>query len=402
MINVTQHQEVVLTWITDFVGMDRLHDEWHQLAENVGADVYVRPQWVSVWWRHFGAGRTPACAVARVDGVMVGVLAFALERHWLGPMPMRLARLAGSDPNCITFQLPLDPAWADAVLHKAIRDLIDIHKCDGVSFFPLSDEACHLPQLIGLPEKDSALAVLDEPRGTHVIVNLPDRFEDYFQKLRKKRRTEFRRNMSLLQNIQMTSGHITPDAAEMDNFMALHTKQWEAGGRGGHFADWPDSAAFYRDLAKQTADAQLLRLDYLKSDDRVLATEMSLVAGSTLIQRLSARTLDADVERFGIGKVVFILMFERLIKQGITRIEAGRGKYGYKIDYGGYDVAVHRLIIHPSTAFAKLKLRLLTHYINLFNLLYYRIWFLKLSPRYRALTGAKPAPLWRSWIRSQL
>lgn len=397
----SSHQQgLALTWITDLAGMEALQDEWQHLSQRVGADVYVLPEWILVWWRHFGKGRKSVCAVARVDGALVGVIPFALERHWLGPLPLRMARLAGSDPHCITFQLPLDPAWATDVLHKAARDLIDIWKCDGVSFSPVSDEACHLPQLLSLPEKDSGLAVMDEPAGTHVIVNLPDKFEDYFQSLKKRRRSEFRRNMSNLQEFyQMTSYELVPDAAEMDAFMDLHTEQWEAGGRGGHFADWPGSAAFYRDLA---SNAKVLRLDHLKSGDRVLATEMSLVAGSTLIQRLSGRALDADLERHGVGKVVFILMFERLIEQGITRLEAGRGKYAYKIEYGGYDVDVHRLIIRPSTALAKLKLDLLMRYINLFNLLYYRIWFLKLLPRYRKLTGAKPRPLWRSWIRSQL
>ena len=95
-------------------------------------------------------------------------------------------------------------------------------------------------------------------------------------------------------------------------------------------------------------------------------------------------------------------MFERMIQAGITRIEAGRGDYGYKIDYGGKTVPVHRLIVHRATAASTWQLSALLAWADLLNLVYYRVWFLKLAPRLRQKTNATPQPLWRSWIRTRL
>lgn len=389
--------DLTFAWLTDPSGIAASADEWQALAEVAGAEVYQRPDWITVWLAHFGQGRRLACLVARADGALVGMLPFVIERHWLGPVPLRIARLAGIDPNCIVFRLALQPDQAEPVLREAMAHLIGVERCIAVSFTPVSGLSPHLAALQGL----NGFALHLEPAGNHVVFDLSEGFETYLGALTKKRRGQFRRDVkSLVDDYGMVGDDFAPTTADFDSFVSFHNRQWQAVGKGGHFSDWPGSAAFYRDLAFRTRPSKLVRMDRLLGTDGPLAEQFSLVGGTTAHWRLPARRLDPDVERLSVGKVALLVMLERMAAEGITRIEAGRGDYGYKLDYGGQSVPVYRVIVYGRAN--GLRLKALLAWADLIHLLYYRIWFLKLAPRLRQKIGGRPRPLWRLWIRTRL
>ena len=112
--------------------------------------------------------------------------------------------------------------------------------------------------------------------------------------------------------------------------------------------------------------------------------------------------MDPRADKLGIGKAGLILMIQRLIAQGVTTIEAGRGAYEYKISHGGQNIAVHRMLISRPGAVPRLKLRLLRGWSDFLDFAYYRVWFKKFAPVVRKKTGLPARPLWRIWIRSRL
>lgn len=396
-------QGLALEWVTDPSRLPELAQDWRILAEEVDADIFARPEWLTVWWARFGASRRLACMVARQNGVLVGVLPFAIERIWLGPIPFRVARIAGTDPNYLVLQPAVRNDWLDTLLQAAMTYLLGAESCLAVSFTPVSELSAFLKSLQSIASADPALSLLDEAAGTHVVFDLPDSFETYLNQLSRNRRSQFRRRLkSLEQTFGAKRECVFPDAAGVDAFADFHAQQWEAVGRGGHFSDWPGSAAVYRDLAELTAATGVVQIDRLTGNIGELAAEFSVVAGRTAHWRLPARLLDPEVERLGAGKVVFLLMFERFIANGVTRIEGGRGKYDYKLDYGGRDVPVRRQIVTRASAWSRLRLKALLAWADLIHLLYYRIWFLKLAPRLRQKIGGRPRPLWRLWIRTRL
>ncbi len=388
-------------WIADPAGLLPLHAEWAALAEHLNADIFMRPDWIEIWWRHFGQRSRLACLAARQEGVLVGVLPFRVETLWVGPLPIRIARLAGTDPNTLVLQVPVAPDHLDSLLQAAFRHLTRNLGAVAVSFSPLSAEASHGPALRRIAGPDCP--VVEQAAGVHVMFDLPASFEDYLAGLSKKRQGEFRRMVrNLTQAMDMVGDSYAPTPAEFQHFIDLHGEQWHAVGKGGHFSDWPGTAGFYKDICANPDSRQMVAMDRLKGTPGDIAIEFSLVAGKTSHWRLPARKLDAEVDRLGAGKVVFLLMFKRMIEQGFTRVEAGRGIYPYKIDYGGRYADVWRMILLRPGRLAALRLRLLLAWSDLLNLAYYRIWFLKLAPRLHARTGLKSRPLWRSWIRTRL
>lgn len=399
-MEITGLQDATVTWIDRPEQLWPLRAEWQDLAERTGAEVYLRPAWMSAWWDHFGRGRHLACLSIRSEGRLAGLLPFCLERIGIGPVSLRIARLAGTDPHCMIFRLPLEESIAQAGLHLAIRHLTGPLGCTAVSFTPLSDQAAHLPLLQDIGRKDTALLLQDSPEGSHVIFDLPTDFREWMGRLSKKRRGQFQRDARNLQDsCGMQGDDISPDSAAFADFVTFHDRQWQAEGRGGHFADWPGSAAFYCDLADRSSEEPPMRLYRLTGSSGPLATQFALISGGTAHWRLPARTLAPEAERLSIGKIGLVRMIEVLIGQGIRRIEAGRGDYDYKLAYGGESVPVRRLLLSSATGAG--RLRLLLGAADLLHLLYYRIWFLKLAPRLGRF-GFRPRPLWQVWIRTRL
>lgn len=393
--------DAVFSWISRPEDLIPLHGEWRALADRTGADIYLTPEWFSVWWEHFGAGRELACLVAREDGRLIGVLPFCLDAVGAGPVSGRVARLAGTDPHCIVFTLPLEPETAARVFGAALSHLAG--RCDAVSLTPASERSQVLALAREVRAGDGDLDLVDEVTGSHIVFDLPDSFEAYLSTLSKKRRNQFRRDLRALQDLDGFDGRtVFPDAQDVDGFIEFHTRQWRDAGLEGHFRDWPGSAEFYRDLAGALAPDRRMWLDTLTGGGAPLAAQFCLVAGGTCHWRLPARSIDPEAERHSAGKIGLVLMIERLIAAGIRRIEGGGGEYDYKHVYGGESVPLRRLVALRADPAAARKLSRLLRGADLLNLVYYRAWFLKAAPRLGRMSGLRRGPLWRSWIRSRL
>lgn len=388
-----------LRWVELPSEIAALADDWAGLCAATAADPYLHPAWVDAWWRSFGAGLTFRCLVARRDGQIVGVLPFALHRFWVGPLPVRVARLAGTDPHCLVLRAPVASGLLAPLLVVAVRHLLDQEGCDTVSLSPVSDLSDLQAAVRCLPPDLACREVSD---GSHTVFDLPDSFETWLSALPKKRRAQFRRDMSgLAQEFGATSRVTRPDPAAFVTFAAFHDRQWQALGKGGHFTDWPGSVAFYSDLAARN-DAGFLRFFDIAGPEGPLATQFAVVANDTCHWRLPARNLDARTERLSIGKVGLITMIRDLIGMGVRRVEAGRGEYDYKLAYGGRQVPVRRVLLTRSGAVAQGRLNLLLGWADAVHFLYYRAWFLKLAPRLRRWTGMPPRPLRQVWLRSRV
>jgi CelD/BcsL family acetyltransferase involved in cellulose biosynthesis len=373
--------------------------QWRQLAEATGADIFLTPDWFDLWWKHFGMGRKFRCLVARDrGGALTGVLPFAIETVWAGPLPVRVARFAGVDHYNIVFALPVIAAHRAALLGNAVRHLLARGACDVVSFTPVSERsdiaALLEPQAFG-----ADIAITRAVDGSHVVFDLPKSFETYLAALSKNRRKQFRRDQrALVEAYGAAPRVVRPDAAAFDDFIRRHAAQWQAVGKGGHFSDWQGSREFHLDFAERCGGDGRIRLYELVGRDGPLASRFTIEAGGRCHARLTARALDPDVEKASAGIVSLILTVEQLIAEGVGTIEAGRGEYDHKISCGGVNVGLERVLLTRATAASALRLRWLKCWADAVNLFYYRLWFLRLRPR----LGLRPGALWRGWTRTRL
>lgn len=389
-----------LRWVEGWQALEPLFPAWQDLVQRTGAEIFLSPQWLRAWWPEHGRGRRLLALVAEEEGRLIALLPFMLDRFWLGPIPLRIARLAATDPNAMVLALPVEPGHQATLLARACHDLTTRFGASFVSFTPVSDRAAFLPDLLALP----GLTGLRQPQGTHSFFDLPHSYAAYSETMiSNKRRGQIRREISgLTATFAMENSHFRPSPAQVDDFVAFHNIQWQAAGKGGHFSDWPRSHQVYRALAPLSQEGQGLHLFTQTGSEGPLASQLCLISGQTCHWRLPARTLDARADKLSIGKIGLVLMIQDLIAMGVTRIEGGRGVYDYKTQHGGQDVPVSRLILARPIALARLVLQAAVAWANLVDLAYYRIWFKKIAPRLRQRLGLPARPLWRLWIGSRI
>jgi CelD/BcsL family acetyltransferase involved in cellulose biosynthesis len=401
-------------WVEGLAGLSELAGEWSALATETGADIYVTPSWVLTWWKHFGGKRKLMCLVARDQGnKLVGLIPFMIDKVWIGPLCIRVARLAASDPHTVIFNLSVRSPVLEPLMERAFHDLLGAKpEADLISFTPATEQGRILGAVQGFSVRssegvrtDDALGFLvrDQIIGAHTVFLLPDSFEKYLAALSKKRRSQFRRDLRRLQSdYGLETSLCHPSGPEFAQFVEFHNHQWQETGHGGHFTDWYGSAEFYADLAENLRERKSAWIDQQVGHGGRIAAQFSLVVGETCHWRLPARALDGALNQLSIGKVGLILMIERLIRTGVTRIEAGVGTYDYKLAYGGQAVPVHRLIVLPDTAQHRARLKILLIFAQGLQIGYYRLWFGRLAVRLRKRIPLAHKPLWRSWIRTRV
>jgi CelD/BcsL family acetyltransferase involved in cellulose biosynthesis len=380
--------------------LDRVREEWDAFVERNGCDIYFTVDWLQAWWAHYGKGRTFEGLILRDGDEMVAALPFCVQRVWAGPVPVRLARFVGADSTIAVLSPAIVAGQEEAVLQAALDHLLGDARCQAVSLSPLSGES----PVAGASERvagEHFRLGRSDSTGPHTVFKLPDSFDDYLAGLGQTSRRDHRRSVRQLNKayevaFRTVSGEEAIDY--LDGFVDLHTAQWQAEGRLGHFGDWPGSVEFHRDLLRRMAASGRARFYEITGDGRVLAIEQCFVLGNRCFWRLPGRDPDPELRKMGLGRTSAAELFRILIDDGQTLVEAGPGHYEYKVRLGCEELALRRIVISGRSLPSRLRGALLLRWADFLHLAYYRVWFLKVAPRLKL----SRRPLWRPWIRTRV
>ncbi len=389
---------------TSFEPLAAMRDQWDELVEKAHGDIYFTYDWCRIYWRHYAHGRQLRIFLFHTGSQFVGLVPMVIERLWLGPLPIRLARLLGSDWTLAVLHPPVLEEHAAAIYRTVIDDALRHFGCDAVSFARLSGEFTVSEAVRGVCDgtTTNAAVVRDQAITTHTVFHLPTSFDQYLHGLSKSERGNYRRDERRLAECGPITVRHSRAPGEIDaafeRFASLHEDQWRQVGMLGHFRDWPKSSEFTRDLLQTVSARGQAEIIEMRVHEVAVAMEFTLRFGETSCWRLPARKMDPEWEKRGLGRVALVRQIESAIGSGITRIEAGSGHYPYKVRLGGVEHPLHALLVARNHWWPRLKARLLAAYADVLNLLYYRIWFCRLAPR---LPLAR-RPLWKSWIRTRI
>lgn len=385
-----------------------LISDWQDLVRDSGADVQFTPGWLAAWWGQFGVGHRLSLVTVHESGRLVAILPFVTARVRVGLRNLRIARIAGLIPSFAVLQMAVLPDRAEAVWRCF---LAECEKMFGPSFLEadvlclsqLSRAGEVLPPLhAGLAQLPLGLAQHMEDTPSHALIQLAERFEAYMARLSHKRRVKQRKAREAIEAAGIVTSCLTGADAQafLPEFIARHDAQWRASGRLGHFGDWPDNAAFLTKALEELSADGAGRF-YIQRDrtGRFLAAQFCFVQGPTCLALLTARDTGADVARLGTSSHAQFERIARIIPEGVRRIDSGVGEYDHKASLGAEMVPLARILLYPTGLRARVAA--LCRWSDLVNLLYYRIWFLKLAPRLRRI-GLARAPLWRYWRETRL
>lgn len=398
------------TILRELSEIEAIASEWDALVAETGADIYFHRTWIETWWEVFGAGRRPLIACIRLPpsegGRLVGLLVFVTEEFRLAGARLRVARLAGANPNYALLRLPLIADRAAAALAGTLQTLIRQESHDAVSLSPLSDGSADLRSLQEALAAEPGLSLVPDPEPRqHMQIPLPESFDAYMASLSSNRRSKYRRSKRMIEEEQglVTEVLTGQDAAGFfDRFVALHNAQFQSRGKLGHFDDWPGSREFYARLCWAMAGTGRVRF-YVQKDaaGQVYSALFCFVAGSTCHAHLTAREESEALASANLGLHAQFERIERLIDENVTTVESGAGEYSYKRSLNGDTLPMRRILVGGSTRRARARLKILVRWADILNLVYYRIWFNRLAPRLRH-HGLARGPLWAPWRRTRL
>ncbi|MEM7165587.1 MAG: GNAT family N-acetyltransferase [Planctomycetota bacterium] len=377
-----------------------LATEWDAFIESIEGDIFLSFTWCRIWWKHYSQGRTLRLYLYRVDGALVGLMPVFYEQRWLGPCRLRTAKLLGADHTIGMVTPPVHPDYAEAIFEATTTRLLHDENCDAVCFGPLRGELPVVDQLrSAISKRTDGTLIRDATRSPYTTFYLPATYDDYMKSFNSKQRSNIKRRLRLLTDShEVTQDLLTDQAAvpaEFDRFVELHTKQWQAEGKLGHFGDWPGGTEFNRDLAVTEAANDRLRLVRLFADGDVISYQLCYTFAKKWYWRLPARVMGDAWSKFALGTVGLVKEIELALEEGTTEIESGAGHYDYKLKLGGTENPLQVLVFvkegREGRARRFLKAADLLHYF------YYRVWFNKIAPK----LPLPRRPLWKSWIRSR-
>ena len=383
---------------TDFDALANLRHDWDRFVERVGGDVYFSFDWCRIWWRHYAYRRRLCVFVFRAAGELVAILPMFIDRLRLGPVTVRLAKFIGSDSTLAVLNPPVEPDQARQVYADVLRQLLYVHKCDAVSFGPLSGERPHARTVRAACQgSPGTYVVRDQATTVHNVYTLPADSDTYLRGLQKTQRREYERGWNrLTTKHQVAVESVSGDAAlpAYEAFVSLHTAQWRRARKLGHFHDWPGALEFNRDLVRTLAAEKRAGFCNLRADGELVSSNYFLRFGTHEHWRLSARDVRPQWNRAHLGILVQVRTVEAAIAAGVRRAEDGPGRYDYKTAMGALEYPLQSIVVARG-AIGRMKTRLLSVVSDALHLLYYQIWFGRIAPRL-------PLPrrgLWTLWTR---
>jgi CelD/BcsL family acetyltransferase involved in cellulose biosynthesis len=306
---------------------DPLAAEWTRLAEQSG-NVFGHWEWLSLWWEHYGRGRTLRIVACRdADGELVAILPLYMYARGR----LRIARFLGHGPGD-----ELGPVCRPADRPLAARALQRV-----------ADEwGLHLLVADSLPG-DSAWRALGGTRleaEASPVIRLETTSWDEFVagKSRNFRQQsgKLTRRLSRAYRVEIREAD-DPDRIErdLDLLFELHGRRWRTGESRFAGVDMP----FQRAFARRAFDLGWLRLRFLEVDGRPAATGYVLRFGDVDADYQNGR--DPAFERDSVGFVLLNHAVRSAVESGRREYRFLRGGEGYKYRFATHDPQIETIAV---------------------------------------------------------
>lgn len=387
-----------------FENISDIQEEWDELVNKAGGSVYLSYDWCRVWWEYYGNGSTLRIFLFRNGDSLVGIVPICIERVWLGPIWLKIARIIGSNLPPKISDPPIDKTSIDSVYELLLAKLFGEDGCDVVSFGPLSGTNGHAEVLreVTFKQKNDISIVRDSTKMVHTMFYLPESYEEYLKSLSKSERTLCNRKMKKLENsydikidVVSDSEHISE---EFKKFEHMHGLQWQSEGKPGHFGAWPKAGEFNFALVKAQAERGRMRMIRLTTDGRVLLYQYVFALGDSYYWRLPSREIGPEVDQLSLGLVGMLVMIKTAIKEGIKCIEGGIGHYEYKIKLGATEYTARHILLAANKIGVYVRCHIFCFLADILDIFYNKIWISRVLPR----IGRREKPFWNIWIRSRI
>jgi CelD/BcsL family acetyltransferase involved in cellulose biosynthesis len=318
MATTTSQGLTAIETISTADGFAALADEWDGLVRAMPRpSPFLLHGWLEEWWRHQGAGATPAIHVARRDGRLAGALPTVVRRR----AGIRVASFMGG-PEAVLGDVLLGPG-ADPGLAHRLLDQIDADVAEFHGLPAGSRVAAALGDRLTAMERIEA-PVLDLTRGWDAV---------YREKANAKKRNLHRRRRRQLSELGRLEVTLARDLDELEpaleDAFRLHALRWDGRPDGSGFAT-EDGKRFQRAALARLAEIDVPRIITLRLDGRAIAFHYYFALERRMyVHRLA---FDPALARCSPGLVNTLDAIEAASEEGLERVEFLGGGERYKLE----------------------------------------------------------------------
>jgi CelD/BcsL family acetyltransferase involved in cellulose biosynthesis len=282
---------------------DELTREWDSLAVRLDATPFVRPGWMSAWWRAFGAGRLEVLTAGSSRG-LDAVL----------PVAQRGATVS-SPSNWHTPQYGLLDAGGPSA--ATLLDRLFARRAPQVSLGFLSSTGPDVPRLTAAAER-AGYRVLVRPLARSPLVRIATDWDTYERSLSGNLRRDVGRCRRRLGELGRSDLDVHEDTGGLAEAFAIEHSGWKARA-GSAIASQPETESFYTEIASWAAENGWLRLIFLRLDGRAIAFHLALEHRGAYFPLKGG--FDPEFRALSPGKLIIHATLERAFTVGLERYE---------------------------------------------------------------------------------
>ncbi|UCC98846.1 MAG: GNAT family N-acetyltransferase [Phycisphaerales bacterium] len=398
-------EKVVWVEVCDsFERLQAIQQQWDQLAESVGSEIFLTYDWCRIWWKYYGAGRDLRVYVFRSAEKLVGVLPLFFESIRLGPVFVRAGKIVGSDHTLAQFSPPVRRDHIRAVVQR-FYELISRERWDIIHIGPIAGLYSHYEELSeALDESFGGSCILRAKKTQdQTYFLLADKWAAQLKGLSRNARKRISRHYRQLNKaLHHEPGRFASEFATVENademfrgFVHMHQVHWKACGKLGHFGDWQDAFEFHREMVMAQLKYDRLRLMASYWGTRSLGYEYAYKFGDKYFAFLNARTDSEKLADINVCTSMFTEQVKRAMSENVRCVDDMRGKYDYKLRLGGKLFPVRSIYVLRKKGLVLIRVMMFRILSRLLDVCYYRIWFCTLAPR---LPFGR-TPLRKIWVK---
>jgi len=326
-------RQLELSVCDDLVRASGGSDQWNRLVDaSVYPNVFLRWEWVNAWWKWFGDGRRLQLVVVRNGPDLVGIVPLYVARPGgLGVRPKTLAFIGAGGPTCPEYLGPIvRREFVDEVIDHVVRYLSSPSAdWDAIEFLDSAPDDEGTQAFIG--QLAQRYPTVQTPGEACPYIELPESFDSLIGRLsrrgRQRRRWEIRRAREK-HDAQLDFADQAERLDEaFDAMVELSAASRRRKGEPCPF-DNPAYAAFHREVIEHLLPEGIAKLTLLRLEGRPAAFQYGFVYQGKYYYFQTG--FDTALDKVSPGGVLFLLMCEHLIEQGVSEFDCLRGDHAYK------------------------------------------------------------------------
>lgn len=330
-------QELAVELVTDAASLAALQPQWDALVDQMQCSTpFVRWDWVSTWWQHFGHPHQLAVAVARrrTDGSLCGIAPCMVGRspdRGRGLLPC-LTWISGMGPAQGERMDLIIPHGLEASVAPALLQCLRSLPFKMVWLGKLPAESPSLPHFSSVLDPHTT-GLCEEERLCCHYMDLPQ----HWAELEQRQSSRWRRNLRNRRQAFATTegggsqglaGQQVPLADSIAALAQLHAQHWPIG--RSNFLE-PRAWAFHQQIAQLWLASGRALMPLLLVAGRPVAATYGFVERGTFL--LYQQGWDRQYARLSLGNLSVAWSIEHCMQQGLHTYDMLAGDYRYKSEW---------------------------------------------------------------------